>query len=139
MKSGQIITPGIYLLGLIVAGLAGTAVGQQAPPTAPKGVTVKVIQALDLGEQIPAMEGYQLQLRFVTFEPGGFIPLHNHRDRPAIGYILQGIHYEYQEGSPVREYQAGESWTEGRDVTHWGGNRETNPLTMLHVQIVKKK
>ena len=139
MKPRQFIKPGIYLLGLIIAGLAGAALGQKAPPTAPKGVTLKVLQSLDLGPQIPAMEGYQLQLRFITFEPGGAIPLHDHRDRPAIGYVLKGTHTEHRKGGAVLDYGAGESWTEGRDAVHWGENRGTEPQTMIHVQIVKKK
>lgn len=139
MKPRRIILPGIYLLGLIIAGFAGAALGQKAPPTAPKGVTLKVLQSLDLGPQIPAMEGYQLQLRFITFEPGGAIPLHNHRDRPAIGYVLKGTHTEHREGGPTIDYGPGANWTEGRDAVHWGENRGTTPQTMIHVQIVKKK
>ena len=139
MKPRRIVLPGIYLLGLIIAGLAGAALGQMAPPKAPKGVTMKMLQSLDLGSQIPAMEGYQLQLRFITFEPGGAIPLHNHRDRPAIGYVLKGTHTEYREDGAVLDYGAGESWTEGRDAVHWGENRGTTPQTMIHVQKIKKK
>lgn len=139
MKPRRIVLPGIYLLGLIVAGFTGAALGQMAPPKAPKGVTLKVLQALDLGPQIPAMEGYQLQLRFITFEPGGAIPQHNHLDRPAIGYVLTGTHTEHRKDGTDLDYGPGANWTEGRDAVHWGENRGTTPQTMIHVQIVKKK
>ena len=139
MKPRRIVLPVIYLLGLIVAGLTGAAFGQMAPPKAPKGVKMNALQSLDLGPQIPAMEGYQLQLRFITFEPGGAIPLHNHLTRPAIGYVLKGTHTEHRKDGPTIDYGPGANWTEGRDAVHWGGNRGTVPQTMIHVQIVKKK
>jgi quercetin dioxygenase-like cupin family protein len=124
---------------LIIAGFAGAALGQKAAPAAPRGVTLKLLQSLDLGPQIAAMEGYQLQLRFITFEPGGAIPLHDHLDRPAIGYVLKGTHTEHRKGGATIDYGPGANWTEGRDAVHWGENRGTTPQTMVHVQIVKKK
>ena len=110
-----------------------------APPKAPKGVTMKMLQSIDLGPEIPAMKGYQLQFRFVTFEPGGAIPLHSHNERPAIGYVVTGTHTEHREGGATFEYGPGDSWTEARGVVHWGENNGTTPQTMVHVQIVKKK
>jgi len=42
---------------------------QVAPET--KGVTVKLLSALDLGPEIEGMAGRQLRMRMVTVEPGG--------------------------------------------------------------------
>jgi hypothetical protein len=54
---------------------------QTAPET--KGVTVKLLAALDLGLEIEGMAGRQLRMRMVTIEPGGvFGPIHDHKDRP---------------------------------------------------------
>jgi quercetin dioxygenase-like cupin family protein len=61
---------------------------QAAPET--KGVTVNQLAAVDLGPEIEGMEGRQLRMRMVTIEPGGvFGPIHNHKDRPGMVYILQ--------------------------------------------------
>jgi hypothetical protein len=62
---------------------------QAAPET--KGVTVTLLGALDLGPEIEGMAGRQLRMRMVTIEPGGvFGPIHDHKDRPGMVYILQG-------------------------------------------------
>ena len=42
---------------------------QVAPET--KGVTVKLLAAIDLGPEIEGMAGRQLRMRKVTIEPGG--------------------------------------------------------------------
>ncbi len=63
--------------------------GQMAPQT--WGVTVELLASVDLGPEIPGMEGRQLRLRMVTIEPGGvFGPVHDHRGRPGTVYVLQG-------------------------------------------------
>jgi len=62
---------------------------QTAPET--KGVTVKLLAAFDLGLEIEGMTGRQFRMRMVTFEPGGvFGPIHDHKDRPGMVYILKG-------------------------------------------------
>ena len=70
---------------------------QAAPET--KGVTVKLLAAVDLGPEIEGMAGRQLRMRMVTFEPGAiFGPLHDHIDRPGIVYILQGTITDHRNG-----------------------------------------
>ena len=49
-----------------------------------KGVTVKLLAAMDLGIEIEGMAGRQLRMRMVTIEAGGvFGPVHDHKDRPG--------------------------------------------------------
>ena len=144
MKTRQIITLGACLLGFIGAGLASSTFAQQATPMESKGVQAEVIQALDLGEQIPAMEGYQLRMRLITLEPGGVGGVvkgkgHSHSDRPGMVYVLEGTFTDHREGSPVKEHHVGGSWAEGKGTVHWGENRGTTPLLILAVDLVKKK
>ncbi len=62
---------------------------QVSPET--KDVAVKLLATVDLGAEIDGMAGWQLRMRMVTIEPGGvFGPIHDHKDRPGIVYILQG-------------------------------------------------
>lgn len=62
---------------------------QAAPET--KGVTVRPLATVDLGPEIEGMAGRRLRMRMVTIEPGGvFGPIHDHKDRPGIVYMLQG-------------------------------------------------
>jgi hypothetical protein len=43
--------------------------------------------------------GRQLRMRTVTIEPGGvFGPIHDHKDRPGIVYMLQGTITDHRNG-----------------------------------------
>ncbi len=50
-----------WLLGLALATGLGTATAQQAAPTETKGVTMTLLAAVDLGPEIPGMQGRQLR------------------------------------------------------------------------------
>ena len=90
---------------------------QSAPET--KGVTVKLLSTMDLGPEIEGMAGRQFRMRMVTIEPVGvFGPLHDHKDRPGIVYILQGTITDHRNGT-AKEYGPGVGWPEGRNTLHW--------------------
>ena len=124
----------VWLLTLAVGFGLGTAVGQQSPPSETKGVDAKVASAIDLGPDIP---GLQLRLRMITFEPGGFVAIHSHKERPAFAYILQGTLTEFREGGYKKEYGPGDFITEARDVTHWAENKGMAEAVLVGVDIVK--
>ena len=71
----------------------------QQAPTETKGVTVSLLSALDLGPEIEGMAGCQLRMRMFTIEPGGVIgPIHDHKGRPGMVYILQGTITDHRDG-----------------------------------------
>jgi quercetin dioxygenase-like cupin family protein len=110
---------------------------QAAPET--KGVTVKQLAAVDLGPEIEGMAGRQLRMRMVTFEPGGvFGPVHNHKDRPGMVYILQGTITDHRDGV-AKEYEPGVGWPEDKNTTHWLENRGTTPAVEISVDIVRQQ
>ena len=125
----------VWLLTLAVGIEVGTVIGQQSPPTENKGLEAKVVSTVDLA---PDMPGYQLRFRNVVLEPGGVIGMHSHKERPGLGYVLEGTFTEGREGGDVREYKPGEVITESRDVTHWGENRGTSKVVLVGVDIFKK-
>jgi len=109
---------------------------QSSPET--NGVTVKLLAALDLGIEIEGMTGRQLRRRMVTFEPGGvFGPVHDHKDRPGMVYILQGIITDHRNGVD-KEYGPGVGWPEDKDTLHWLENRGTTPAVEISVDIVRQ-
>jgi quercetin dioxygenase-like cupin family protein len=111
--------------------------GNQQPSPETKGVTVKLLGALDLGPEIEGMAGRQLRMRMVTFEPGGvFGPIHGHKDRPGMVYILQGTIIDYRNGV-AKEYGPGMGWPEDKDTSHWLENRGTTPAVEISVDIVR--
>ena len=109
---------------------------QTVPET--KGVTVKLLATVDLGLEIEGMAGRQLRMRMVTFEPGGvFGPIHDHKDRPGMVYILQGTITDHRNGV-AKEYGPGVGWPEDRNTTHWLENRGTIPAVEISVDIVSR-
>jgi len=126
------------LSGLALAFAFGMAVGQQTPPTANKGVAVSPPTAIDLTQELDGVAGRQLRLRIVTIEPGGVVGVHSHNGRPAVAYVIQGTLTEYREGkSGAFEHHEGESWTEGKDVTHWAENKGDQPAVVIAVDVFK--
>jgi quercetin dioxygenase-like cupin family protein len=110
---------------------------QAAPET--KGVTSKLITTVDLGPEIEGMQGRQLRMRIFTFEPGSVLgPLHDHKDRPGIVYILQGMITDHRNGVAT-DYGPGLGWPEDRNTVHWLENRGTIPAVEISVDIVRQE
>ena len=120
----------------LIAGL-WPANGQQAPPTENKGVKIESLTTIDLGPEIEGMQGRQLRLRFITIEPGGWLGLHSHKDRPAVVRALEGTVTEHREGGVTREHKQGENWAEGKDTTHWTENKGMKPAVLIVGDIFK--
>ena len=110
---------------------------QEAPET--KGVAVEVLATIDLADEIDGMAGHQLRMRMVTMEPGGvFGPIHDHKDRPGVVYILQGTITDHRDGVAT-EYGPGLGWPEDRNTLHWLENRGTTPAVEISVDIVRQE
>jgi quercetin dioxygenase-like cupin family protein len=104
-----------------------------------RGVTVKLLAAVDLGAEIEGMEGCQLRMRLVTMEPGAvFGPLHDHKGRPGTVYILQGTITDHCDGVAT-DYGPGLGWPEDRNPLHWLENRGTIPAVEVSVDIVRQE
>ena len=125
------------LSGVVLAFVIGVAIGQQTPPNANKGVSVSPPTAIDLTQELDGVAGRQLRLRLVTVEPGGVVGVHSHNGRPGVAYVIQGTLTEHREGSDAIERHEGESWTEGKDTTHWAENKGDGPVVVLAVDVFK--
>lgn len=102
------------------------------------GITVELLSTVDLGPEIEGMAGRELRMRMVTFAPGAvYGPLHAHKDRPGIVYILQGTITDHRDGAAT-EYGPGVGWPEDRHTTHWLENRGTIPAVEISVDIVRR-
>src|ERR1051326_7593798 len=107
-------------------------------PTETKGVTVQLLATVDLGPEIEGMAGRQLRMRIATMEPGAvFAPIHDHKDRPGIVYILEGTITDHRNGIAT-EYGPGVGWPEDPNPLHWLENRGTTPAVEIWVDIVKE-
>lgn len=102
----------------------------------PRGVTVELLSTVDLTAELDGMAGLALRMRKVTIEPGGvFGPVHDHKGRPGLVYILQGTITDHRDGVAT-EYGPGVGWPEDRHTQHWLENRGTTPAVEVSVDIV---
>ncbi len=110
----------------------------QKPGPDTKGVTVKLLGTVDLGSEIEGMEGRQMRMRLVTMAPGAvFGPVHDHKDRPGIVYIIQGTITDHRDGIAT-DYGPGLGWPEDRNTLHWLENRGDVPAVEISVDIINR-
>ena len=102
--------------GLVLAAavaLAADTLGGTA--SAGEGASEKQI----FSGKLPNVPGKTLTVVQVDYRPGGFSAPHRH---PASGfvfaYVLSGTVRSQVEGEPLREYRAGETWTEPPNAHH---------------------
>jgi quercetin dioxygenase-like cupin family protein len=97
---------------------------------------VKPLNALNLATELKGMEGRQLRMRAITIESKGVLALHDHVERPAVDYVVQGA--VDHRGNEMNEYVAGTSISENTKVVHWIENRGTTPAVVVAVDIFKQ-
>ncbi len=103
-----------------------------------RGVSSILLKTIDLGPEIEGMEGRQFRMRLFTFEPGAvFGPLHDHKDRPGLVYILQGTITDHRDGVAT-DFGPGLGWPEDRNTLHWLENRGAVPAVEVSVDIVRR-
>ena len=78
------------ILAISVVSSVQLANSEDAAPKGNKGFTASKTTVVDLGPEIEGLTGRQLRMRMLTIEPGGYIGVHSHADRPAVVYCLQG-------------------------------------------------
>jgi len=122
---------------LVIVFLAGYAAGQRQPPAQNKGQSEELLRSMDLSNELESTKGRTLRMRKVTLQPGGVLGLHNHVDRPAITYLLQGEVTYHQDGKPDQVAKPGGGFAEGRATTHWAENTGKVPAVWVAVDIPK--
>ena len=140
MKRNVAMITSVLAIGIGLGMIASQLINaQQMPPTKAKGkITAKTVASLELGPQIPELQGRYLRGRVVTFEPGSYGPAHSHKERPGYAYVLQGTFSDCRSDGTCVEYHEGQVMVEGKDIVHWPENRGTKPLIILGVDISKE-
>ncbi|MFL6746387.1 MAG: cupin domain-containing protein [Sphingomicrobium sp.] len=100
-------------------------------PMMPKGVTDTVLSAINLGPEIN-VDGRQLRTRRLVVQPGGIVPLHSHKDRPALIYTVSGSITEYSStcSAPI-QHRAGDISREADGLSHYWVNHGRVPAVLL--------
>ena len=128
----------LALTTLLCASKVAAQEKAKTPPTKAEGQTVKTLVTHDIGPQIPELQGYYLQMRLRTLEPGGYGPLHSHKETAVILYVVQGTLTVCTPEGKCTELHEGQAVGEGKDVVHWAANRGTKALAYLAAEIIKK-
>jgi len=115
-------------------GLDGS--GEKMNKTPVKDVTDSVLNAVDLAKEPANVQGRQLRLRKLEIRPGGVVPWHEHANRPAIIYIIQGEITEYASSCAVPiVHRTGESTAEMHQTAHWWKNTGKQTVVLLSADL----
>ena len=100
-------------------------------PTMPKGVTDTILGSVDLRNEI-GVDGRMLRTRRLVIQPGGVVPLHRHKDRPALIYTISGSITEYSSACAVPiNHKAGDISREADGLSHYWINHGKVPAVVL--------
>jgi quercetin dioxygenase-like cupin family protein len=93
--------------------------------------TDTVLSAINLGPEIN-VDGRQLRTRRLVVQPGGIVPLHSHKDRPALIYTISGSITEYSSAcaAPI-QHKAGDISREADGLSHYWVNHGKVPAVLL--------
>lgn len=134
MRNRRTVVAGA-VAALAVVFMTGYAAGQRQVPTQTQGQSEELLRSMDLSVELESTKGRPLRMRKITLQPGGVLGLHNHVDRPAITYLLQGQMTYHQEGRPPQVANPGDGFAEGRATTHWGESTGHVPAVWIAVDI----
>jgi quercetin dioxygenase-like cupin family protein len=137
----KIMKPSNILCGVLLSAL-GVAIGANLPhaadaPTGNKGLATGKTTSVDLGREFPGMEGRQLRLRVLTIEPGGYIGLHSHKDRPTVGYFLQGTDTAIRDDGSSQTFKPGDVNAEPGSTIHWHRNDGKDQVIPIVADVFK--
>ncbi|WP_297774705.1 cupin domain-containing protein [uncultured Roseovarius sp.] len=125
---------GMVALAGVIGVAAGIALAAAKGPTEHKGLSVEALGKLEAGmiERQAGLEGYMMQLRAITIEPGGQIAQHDHANRPGLVKVISG---EWVEGRPEGEVtysaEGKDGIREDAETDHWFYNRGDTPATAI--------
>jgi quercetin dioxygenase-like cupin family protein len=125
------------LVSAILLGFGANIVSAEDAPKGNKGFTASKTTVVDLGPEIEGMAGRQLRMRVLTIEPGGYIGMHSHKDRPAVVYFMQGTDEVGLADGSTKVLHPGDTSTATKDTTHYHRNVGKDNVVLLAVDVFK--
>jgi quercetin dioxygenase-like cupin family protein len=130
-----VATSAAFANGCPVGKMVPDGQGQQVGATKPGGVTDTVLTSIDLAKEKIALADHQMRMRRLVIQPGGIVPWHNHGDRPALIYIVQGQITEFASDCAVPIVHKAGDWSRDADLSHWWKNFSKTPVVLISVDI----
>src|SRR6185437_16729983 len=123
------------IMALSLASTIQIAKSEDAAPKGNKGFTSSNTTVVDLGPEIEGMAGRQLRMRMLTIEPGGYIGIHSHKDRPAVVYFMQGTDEVGQADGSKKIMHPGDTSPATNTTTHYHRNVGDDNVILIAVDI----
>jgi len=127
------------MASFLAATIAASAMAQDAKPQETKGISLASRSTLQLGKQIPELEGYAMQLRTIVLQPGAVAAYHSHAKRPVVAYLVSGEYVEHRDDLGEIVHKPGDQWVEGAEVAHWSENRGVEPAILINVEVFRPR
>lgn len=124
---------------LLAVTIAASTMAQDAKPQKTKGISLASKSTLQLGKQLPELQGYAMQLRTIILQPGAIAAYHSHAKRPVVAYLVSGEYIEHRDDLGEILHKPGDQWVEGPDVVHWSENRGAEPAILINVEVFRPR
>ena len=124
-----------FILFALVFGWWAVIANAADAPKDNKGFKSSNATVVDLGPEFNGMAGRQLRLRVLTIEPGGYIGLHSHKDRPAVVYFLQGTDTVIRDDGTSQTFHPGDTTGETGATIHWHRNDGKDAVILVTADI----
>ena len=132
MKSHSSVS---FILFALALGWWAVIANAADAPKDNKGFKPSKATVVDLGPEFSGMAGRQLRLRVLTIEPGGYIGLHSHKDRPAVVYFLQGTDTVTRDDGTSETFHPGDTTGETGATVHWHRNDGKDAVILITADI----
>ncbi len=105
-----------------------------------KTIIDMITATIDVTKPPVDIKDRSFRLRRLEVEPGGVVPWHNHANRPAIAYLLEGKLTEYASNCAVPvEHTAGDVIVETPNLSHWWKNFGNTRAVVISADLLKGK
>ena len=105
-----------------------------------KTIIDMITATIDVTKPPVDIKDRSFRLRRLEVEPGGVVPWHNHANRPAIAYLLEGKLTEYASNCAVPvEHTAGDVIVETPNLSHWWRNFGDKRAVVISADLLKGK
>jgi quercetin dioxygenase-like cupin family protein len=108
------------------------------PPSPQQPAHAKILTTLDLGRDIPALQGKELRLQLTTYEPGAVGTPHSHEGKVEVVYQLSGSVIEHHQDGRDQVYRPGDVFSANKDTFHHLENSGAVPAQLIVAMIVDK-
>ncbi|MCR9257853.1 MAG: cupin domain-containing protein [Alphaproteobacteria bacterium] len=109
-------------------------------PTKGKGLRNFSVGEIELAKEIDTLANRHMRVRYWEVAPGGVVPVHSHKNRPAFIYVANGEIYEHRsDKAEPNVYKTGDISREADGVKHWWENKSKKTVVLIAFDVYEKK